>query len=160
MCTYMASLGRLLGAPLPNLTSNRPGGAPVPPRKAPSAIRLRPGSKRILASKGHTDLKSCVPGAKFIKESDFDVKSRLAPPKSTENDEKRLSDTEKCRREFFGDFEKKNFGVEKSKVANRLKRVFPKFEADRSHVRRVNASSKYIPRKCPKYFNQQIYLIR
>ena len=26
------------------------------------------------------------------------------------------------------------FGVEKSKVANRLKRVFPKFEADRSHV--------------------------
>ena len=30
------------------------------------------------------------------------------------------------------------FSVEKSKVANRLKRVFPKFEADRSHVRGVN----------------------
>ena len=53
------------------------------------------------------------------------------------------------RRQFF-------FGVEKSKVANRLKRVFPKFEADRSHVRGVNASSKYIPLKYPprppKYF--------
>ena len=52
------------------------------------------------------------------------------------------------------------FGVEKSKVANRLKRVFPKFEADRSEVRGVNgcskfdvrgvnASSKYISRKYP-----------
>ena len=57
------------------------------------------------------------------------------------------------RRKFF-------FGVEKSKVANRLKRVFPKFEADRSEVRGVNgrskfdvrgvnASSKYISRKYP-----------
>ena len=52
------------------------------------------------------------------------------------------------------------FGVEKSKFANRLKRVFPKFEADRSEVRGVNgrskfdvrgvnASSKYISRKYP-----------
>ena len=51
--------------------------------------------------------------------------------------------TKKCastiffwRRIFF-------FGVEKSKVANRLKRVFPKFEADRSHVRGVNGRSKF-----------------
>ena len=29
-------------------------------------------------------------------------------------------------------------GVEKSKVANRLKRVLTRFEADRSHVRGVN----------------------
>ena len=43
---------------------------------------------RKLTSKGHTDLRSCVSGAKFVKESDFDVKSRLAPPKSTEFDEK------------------------------------------------------------------------
>ena len=48
-----------------------------------------------LTSKRHTDLKSCVPEVKVIKESDFDVKSRLAPPKSTEIDEKHDSDTEK-----------------------------------------------------------------
>ena len=36
------------------------------------------------------------------------------------------------------------FGVEKSKVANRLKRVFPKFEADRSHVRGVNGRPKFV----------------
>ena len=42
---------------------------------------------------------------------------------------------------FFGvDF---FFGVEKSKVANRLKRVFPKFEAKRSHPRGVNGRSKF-----------------
>ena len=35
------------------------------------------------------------------------------------------------------------FGVEKSKVANRLKRVLPKFRADRSHVRGVNGRSKF-----------------
>ena len=34
-------------------------------------------------------------------------------------------------------------GVEKSKVANRLKRVLPKFRADRSHVRGVNGRSKF-----------------
>ena len=89
-----------------------------------------------LSSKSRTDLRSCVPGAKFVKESDFHVKSRRAPPKSTENDEKHLSDTENVRRH-------KCFGVEKSKVANRLKRVFPKFDADRSHVRGVNGRSKF-----------------
>ena len=93
-----------------------------------------------LSSKSRTDLRSCVPGAKFVKESDFDVKSRLAPPKSTENDEKRDSDTKKIRRQFF-------FGVEKSKVANRLKRVLTKFEANRSHVRGVNGRSKFDVRR-------------
>ena len=34
-------------------------------------------------------------------------------------------------------FRKKIFGVKKSKVANRLKRVLPKFRGDRSDVRRV-----------------------
>ena len=65
------------------------------------------------------------------------------------------------------------FAVEKSKVANRLKRVFPKFEADRSEVRGVNGRSKFDVRgvnatsKCisrkypprpPKYFYRQICL--
>ena len=35
------------------------------------------------------------------------------------------------------------FGVEKWKVANRLKRVLPKFRADRSYVRGVNVRSKF-----------------
>ena len=38
---------------------------------------------------------------------------------------------------------KKFFGVEKSNVGNRLKRVFPKFESDRSHPRGVNGRSKF-----------------
>ena len=74
--------------------------------------------------------------AKRTSKSDFDVKSRLAPPKSTEIDEKHLSDTKKCRPKNF-------LGIEKSKIANRLKRVFPKFEANRSHVRGVNGRSKF-----------------
>ena len=89
-----------------------------------------------LSSKSRTDLRTCVLGAKFVKESDFDVKSCLAPPKSTEIDEKHVSDSENFRRFFF-------FGVETSKVANRLKRVLTKFEADRSHVRGVNERSKF-----------------
>ena len=84
-----------------------------------------------LTSKRHTDLKTCVPEAKFVKESDFDVKKGLAPPKSTENDEKHVSEPN-----IF-------FVVEKSKVVNRLKRVLPKFRADRSHVRGVNDRSKF-----------------
>ena len=43
-------------------------------------------------SKRRTDLKICVPEAKFVKESDSDVKTGLAPPKSTENDEKHISE--------------------------------------------------------------------
>ena len=54
-----------------------------------------------LSSKRHTDLKTCVPEAKFVKESDFDVKKGLAPPKSTENDEKHVSETEKYCRFLF-----------------------------------------------------------
>ena len=41
-------------------------------------------------------------------------------------------------------FEKKNFGVEKSKVANRPKRALPKFRGDRSEVRGVNGRSKFV----------------
>ena len=53
-----------------------------------------------LTSKPHTNLKICAPEAKFVKESDFDVKTRLTPPKSTENDEKRISEP-KMFVEFF-----------------------------------------------------------
>ena len=54
-----------------------------------------------LSSKRHTDLKTCVPEAKFVKESDFDVKKGLAPPKSTENDEKHVSEPNFFVEKFF-----------------------------------------------------------
>ena len=54
-----------------------------------------------LTSKRRTDLKICVPEAKFVKESDFDVKSGVAPPKSTENDEKRISEPKNFVEHFF-----------------------------------------------------------
>ena len=81
------------------MTRPKPGGAPALPD--PPGKRLRRdayGPDRTnrcpkLTSKGHTDLRSCISEAKFVKESDFDVKSRLAPPKSTEIDEKHFSDT-------------------------------------------------------------------
>ena len=80
---------------------------------------------------GRTDLRKDVSEAKFDAEVDFDVKKYLAPPKSPENHEK----PEKKIRKIF---RKKNFGVKKSKVANRPKRVFPKFRGDRSEVRGAN----------------------
>ena len=62
-----------------------------------------------LTSKGHTDLRSSISEAKFVKESDFDVKSRLAPPKSTEIDEKHFSDTK-----HFSNFNFSNFNFAKA----------------------------------------------
>ena len=38
--------------------------------------------------------------------------------------------------------QRKNFGVEKRKIANHLKRILPKFRADRSHPRGVNGRTK------------------
>ena len=83
---------------------------------------------------GRTDLRKGVSEAKFAKfdaEADFGVKKCLAPPKSTENHEKPKNKSEKVS-------EKKSFGVKKLKVANRPKRVFPKFRGDRSEVRGAN----------------------
>ena len=77
-----------------------------------------------------------VSEAKFDVEADFDVKKSLAPPKSAENHEK---PHEKLRKSF----RKKLFGVKKSKVANRPKRVFPKFRGDPSVVRGANGRSKF-----------------
>ena len=68
-----------------------------------------------------------VSGAKFDAEDDFEVRLALAPPKLGQIDQKQNFRSKKIRRFFF-------FGVEKSNVRNRLKRVFPKFRADRSHV--------------------------
>ena len=53
-----------------------------------------------------------------------------------------------CLRKLF-------FAVDKSKVANLLKRVFPKFEADRSYVRGVNGHPKFQKKfpRCPQCGN-------
>ena len=55
----------------------------------------------------------------------------LAPPKRAKRQKK------------IQNFFKKVFGVKKLKVANRLKRVFPKFRADPSHPRGVNGRLKF-----------------
>ena len=83
-----------------------------------------------MSSKRPTDLKIWPSEAKYLQESDFDVKTNLAPPKSTKNEEKKRFPKSKI-------FRKKKFGVKKSKIANRPKSVLPKFRADPSHVRRV-----------------------
>ena len=85
---------------------------------------------------GRTDLRKGVSEAKFDAEADFDVKKCPAPPKSPENHEK----TKKNRETFI---EQKKIGVKKSKVANRPKRVFPKFRGDRSEVRGANGRSTF-----------------
>ena len=54
-----------------------------------------------LTSKPYTNLKICAPEAKFVKESDFDFKSGVAPLKSTENDEKRISEPKNFFEHFF-----------------------------------------------------------
>ena len=75
---------------------------------------------------GRTDLRNDVSEAKFDADVDFHVQKCLAPPKSAEN------------RKQIRKISEKKFGVKKSKVANRPKRVFPKFRGDRSEVRGAN----------------------
>ena len=89
-----------------------------------------------MGSKCHTDKKIWPSKAKYLEEFDFDVKTSLAPPKSAENYEK---PKKKNRKKNFAEkkIQKIFFGVKKSKVANRSKRLLPKFRADRSHVRGV-----------------------
>ena len=76
---------------------------------------------------GRTDLRKGVSEATFDVEAAGDVKKCLAPAKTAENHEKNPKFVPK-------QFRKKIFDVEKSKDANRPKRVFPKFRADRSQV--------------------------
>ena len=65
-------------------------------------------------------------GAKFDPEADFDVRFAVARQNPRQIDKKQI---------FFPKFlPKKFFGVEKSNVRNRLKRVLAKFRADPSQV--------------------------
>ena len=49
---------------------------------------------------GRTDLRKGVSRAKFDAESDFEVQLAVAPPKSTKNDKKLISEIEKIRVEI------------------------------------------------------------
>ena len=74
---------------------------------------------------GRTDLRNGVSEAKFDADVDFHVQKCLAPPKSAENREK---PKKKCETNS----EQKIPSLKKSKVANRPKRVSPKFRGDPS----------------------------
>ena len=94
------------------------------------------------SAKSHRELKIKTLGLTFRGASAYYVQKSIAPQKQAVC---RFSD------EFFflakifiKKFCQKNvFGVEKWNVGNRLKRVFPKFEAERSHPRGVNGRSKF-----------------
>ena len=75
-----------------------------------------------------------IRSVKYLNESDFDAKKHLAPQNPAENNEKQTSKSE----QNFN-----FFGVEKSKFANRPKRMLPNFRGDWSHVQGVNGRSKF-----------------
>ena len=70
-----------------------------------------------------------------------DVQTCTAPPKRALCWNNFRGVDEKCF--LTKNYRKKFMGVEKSNVGDHLKRVFPKFEADRSHPRGVNDRSKF-----------------
>ena len=77
---------------------------------------------------GRTDLRISLSGAKFDPEADFDVRFAVARQNPRQIGKKNKNVRPKFSRR------KKFFGVEKSNVRNRLKRVLAKFRADPSQV--------------------------
>ena len=75
---------------------------------------------------GRTDLRISLSGAKFDPEADFDVRFAVARQNPRQIGKKRKFSSKISA--------EKNFGVEKSNVRNRLKRVLAKFRADPSQV--------------------------
>ena len=75
---------------------------------------------------GRTDLRISLSGAKFDPEADFDVRFAVARQNPRQIGKKQNFRPKFSRRIFFG--------VEKSNVRNRLKRVLAKFRADPSQV--------------------------
>ena len=76
---------------------------------------------------GRTDLRISLSGAKFDPEADFDVRFAVA-----RQNPRKIGKKQNFSSEIFA--EKIFFGVEKSNVRNRLKRVLAKFRADPSQV--------------------------
>ena len=85
---------------------------------------------------GRTEVIIGASKAKFCRESFGEVRFCVAPQKPGKNRGKLVFETSKMSN-------KKMLGVEKSNVGNRLKRVFPNFQAERSEVRGVNDRSKF-----------------
>ena len=93
------------------------------------------------SAKSRRELKIKTSGVIFRGASAYDVQKTIAPPKQAV-----------CIFIFsyHGDFSIKKicqkivFGVEKWNVGNHLKRVFPKFDAERSHPWGVNSRSKFL----------------
>ena len=85
---------------------------------------------------GRTEVIIGASKAKNCEESFAEVRLCVSPQKPSKINEKQVFETGKTSR-------KKNSGIEKSNVGNRLKRVFPKFEAERSYPRGVNGCSKF-----------------
>ena len=85
---------------------------------------------------GRTEVIIGASKAKFCRESFGEVRFCVAPQKPGKNRGKLVFETSK-------NVEQQIFGVEKSNVGNRLKRVFPNFQAERSEVRGVNDRSKF-----------------
>ena len=73
---------------------------------------------------------------KKCEESFAEVRLCVSPQKPGKIDEKRLFEIEKKIEKVF-------FTIEKSNIGNHLKRVFLKFQAERSLVRGVNDRSKF-----------------
>ena len=93
------------------------------------------------SAKGHRRLKPICLAMNFWGASDVDDQKFTAPPKQAVCWFHFSTSTKKCFNKNF----RQNFlfGVEKWNVGNRLKRISPKFEADRSHPRGVNGRSKF-----------------
>ena len=73
----------------------------------------------------------------FDEESASDAQKFLAPPK------RRILETKSTPKFLKQKSPNKNWGCRKIKSQKCLKRVFPKFHADWSHVRGVNGHSKF-----------------
>ena len=84
-----------------------------------------------MSSKGRTELKTSLSGAKNAEESAGDVRFCVAPPKTGEHTKKPKFCSENFRETNF-------FGVEQRNVGDRLKRVFAKFGGCTGQVFREN----------------------
>ena len=93
------------------------------------------------SAKSRRELKIKTLGVTFRGASAYYVQKSIAPQKKAVC---QFSDENFFDENFYRKFSPIFFfDVEKWNVGNRLKRVFPKFEAERSHPRGVNGRSKF-----------------
>ena len=93
------------------------------------------------SAKSRRELKIKTLGVTFRGASAYYVQKSIAPQKQAVC---RFSDEFFFAKIFIKKFcQNFVFDVQKWNVGNRLKRIFPKFEAERSHIRGVNGHSKF-----------------